>query len=77
MERRQSRARLTAVACSVVLTIVPLPNGVSLSGEYRKAEAELQEGAQICHFIANGTPNALQLTGIVSAFVRGEPAAAG
>jgi hypothetical protein len=57
--------------------MVPLPNGVSLNAEYRKAEAELQEGAQIRHFVAHDTPNALQLAGIVSAFVWNEPAGAG
>jgi hypothetical protein len=48
--------------------MIPLPNGVSPRGEYRKAEAELQEGAQIRHFVAHAVPNVAQLAGNVPAF---------
>jgi hypothetical protein len=49
------------------LTILPLPNGVAPSGEYRKAEAELQEGTQIRHFDALGAPDEAQAALIVQA----------
>jgi hypothetical protein len=53
--------------------MMPLPNGVSPSKEYRKAEAELQEGAQIRHFVAHAALNAVQLAGNVPAFPQDGP----